>query len=90
MHLANMPIQKIANFLGLNVKALFDKGPSTMSITNRLRKYARKMTITYHAIRICPLYISASGKPELGSKEGTSNVSHGVNVASVPNAHFNL
>jgi hypothetical protein len=38
MHLANMPIQKIANFLGLNVKALFDKGPSTMLITNRLRK----------------------------------------------------
>jgi hypothetical protein len=48
------------------------------------------MIITYHAIRICPLYISATGKPELGSKEGTSSVSHGVNVASVPNAHFNL
>lgn len=44
----------------------------------------------YHAIHICPLYISASGKPEFGSKEGTSSFNHGVNVASVPNAHFSL
>jgi hypothetical protein len=38
MHLADMPIQKIANFFGLNVKALFDKGPLTMSITNSSKK----------------------------------------------------
>ena len=48
------------------------------------------MAIIHHAIRICPLYISASGRFELGSKEGTSSFSHGVNVASVPNAHLSL
>jgi hypothetical protein len=38
MHLANMPIQKIANFFGLDIEAFFDKVPLTMSITTPSKK----------------------------------------------------
>lgn len=38
MHLTNMPIQKIANFFSLDVKALFDTVPFTMSVTTPSKK----------------------------------------------------